>query len=81
MEVVHDRDVAAARAASLLGLPFARAAAPMPDPRFASMVTDLVLERMGQLEPASLGRLGPAAGDCPTDCCRYSAAPAPRSAA
>jgi len=94
MEVVHDLDVEAARAASLLGLPFARAAAPMPDPRFAHMVTDLVLERAGGAEPGWLGGFGPAAGDCPIDCCRYSAGaggrppagsrpagPAPRSAA
>jgi protoporphyrin/coproporphyrin ferrochelatase len=60
MEVVHDLDVEAAQAAQALGLPFARAAAPMPDPRFAAMVTDLVLERMGGVM-----------GDCPADCCRY----------
>jgi ferrochelatase len=72
MEVVHDLDVEAAGAAEVAGLPFARAAAPMPDPRFATMVTDLVLERTGRAEPAWLGDLGPAAGDCPLDCCRYS---------
>jgi protoporphyrin/coproporphyrin ferrochelatase len=72
MEVVHDLDVEAARAAATLGLPLARAAAPMPDPRFAAMVTDLVLERMGTVEPASLGDFGPAAGDCPADCCSVS---------
>jgi ferrochelatase len=74
MEVVHDLDVEAAQAAATLGLPLARAAAPMPDLRFAAMVTDLVLERMGQAAPASpgpawLGDFGPAAGDCPADCC------------
>ena len=74
MEVVHDLDVEAAQAAAALGLPLARATAPMPDPRFAAMVTDLVLERMGQTAPAStgpawLGDFGPAAGDCPADCC------------
>jgi ferrochelatase len=78
MEVAHDLDIEASRAASLLGLPFARAAAPMPDPRFASMVTDLVLERMGRTEPAWLGSFGPAAGDCPVDCCRYSVGPGGR---
>jgi hypothetical protein len=31
----------------------------MPDPRFAAMVTDLVLERTD-------GTM-----DCPADCCRY----------
>jgi ferrochelatase len=84
MEVVHDLDVEAAQAAAALGLPLARAAAPMPDPRFAAMVTDLVLERTGQAVPATpvpatpvpatpapawLGDFGPAAGDCPADCC------------
>ncbi|HTU73553.1 MAG TPA: ferrochelatase [Trebonia sp.] len=78
MEVIHDLDVEAARAASLLGLPFARAAAPMPDPRFATMVTELVLERAGRGEPAWLGGFGPAAGDCPADCCRYSVRPVGR---
>jgi ferrochelatase len=74
MEVVHDLDVEAAGAARRLGLPFARAAAPMPDPRFAAMVTDLVLERVGKAEPRWLGGLGPAAADCPADCCRYQPA-------
>ena len=69
MEVVHDLDVEAASAAASLGLPFARAAAPMPDPRFTAMVTDLVLERMAGTGPAWLGDFGPAAGDCPADCC------------
>jgi ferrochelatase len=71
MEVVHDLDVEAAGVAESLGLAFARAAAPMPDPRFAAMVTGLVVERMGRAAPAWLGDLGPAAADCPADCCRY----------
>ena len=45
MEVRHDLDVEAAQSAASLGLAFARAATPGTDPRFASMVTDLVLER------------------------------------
>ena len=69
MEVVHDLDVEAAQAAAELGLPLARAAAPMPDPRFAAMVTDLVRERAEMAAPAALGGFGPAAGDCPADCC------------
>jgi ferrochelatase len=71
MEVVHDLDVEAAGVARRIGLEFARAAAPMPDPRFAAMVTDLVLERMGKAAPGWLGDLGPAKADCPADCCRY----------
>jgi protoporphyrin/coproporphyrin ferrochelatase len=71
MEVVHDLDVEAAGAAARLGLALARAAAPMPDQRFAAMVTDLVLERVGRAAPAALGAFGPAAGDCPADCCQH----------
>ncbi|HEX4830464.1 MAG TPA: ferrochelatase [Trebonia sp.] len=73
MEVIHDLDVEAAGVARELGLPLARAAAPMADPRFTAMVTDLVLERQAGTAPAWLGGFGPAAGDCPADCCRYQA--------
>jgi protoporphyrin/coproporphyrin ferrochelatase len=54
MEVRHDLDVEAAQAADALGLAFARAATPGTDPRFASMITELVRE---PLTP------------CPLDCC------------
>ena len=46
MEVRHDLDVEAAQAADALGLAFARAATPGTSPRFASMVTQLVTERL-----------------------------------
>jgi protoporphyrin/coproporphyrin ferrochelatase len=46
MEVRHDLDVEAAQAADALGLAFARAATPGTSPRFASMVTELVTERL-----------------------------------
>jgi len=46
MEVRHDLDVEAAASADALGLAFARAATPGTDPRFASMITGLVRERM-----------------------------------
>jgi len=82
MEVVHDLDVEAAQTAASLGLPFARAKAPGPTPRFAAMVSELVAERLSGAEPQALGRFGPrayedsavagAAGGCPVDCCRYT---------
>ena len=54
MEVRHDLDVEAAQTADSLGLAFARAATPGTSPRFASMVTELVRERMaGPDGPAS----------------------------
>ena len=68
MEVRHDLDVEAARSAESLGLAFARAATPGTDPRFASMVTELVRERSAQ--PDAGGQT------CPADCCRYSRIPA-----
>jgi protoporphyrin/coproporphyrin ferrochelatase len=72
MEVVHDLDVEAAQAAASLGLPFARAAAPGPSPRFARMVAELVAERLSGAAPLALGAMGPAPWPCPADCCRYT---------
>ena len=81
MEVVHDLDVEAAQTAASLGLAFARAAAPGSSDRFARMVCELTAERTGSRgadRPAlALGRYGPAAGDCPADCCRYARPPRP----
>jgi ferrochelatase len=89
MEVRHDLDVEAAQCAKSLGLAFARAATPGTDPRFASMITDLVRERLAQPDspepdstgPDSTGPDTPALGNmgvpsqvCPADCCRYAPA-------
>jgi protoporphyrin/coproporphyrin ferrochelatase len=71
MEVIHDLDIAAAGTARRLGLPLARAATPGTDPRFISMITALVTERLeGQVSPAALGSPGCGTGDC----CRVAAA-------
>ena len=48
MEVRHDLDVEAAETADTLGLAFARAATPGTSPRFASMITALVRERLAR---------------------------------
>lgn len=77
MEVVHDLDVEAAQTAASLGIPFARAEAPGPTPRFAKLVSELVAERVRGTEPLALGGFGPRAypggeGSCPADCCRYT---------
>jgi ferrochelatase len=50
MEVRHDLDVEAAQSAESLGLAFARAATPGTHPRFASMITELVRERLARPE-------------------------------
>jgi ferrochelatase len=59
MEVRHDLDVEAAQTAEALGLAFARAGTPGTSPRFASMVTELVRERLAH----------PDTPTCPADCC------------
>jgi protoporphyrin/coproporphyrin ferrochelatase len=76
MEVVHDLDLEAAHTADCLGLAFARAATPTAHPRFASMVTELVRERLALPddpgpagEPAFLGTMGMPSQECPAGCC------------
>jgi ferrochelatase len=83
MEVIHDLDVEAARTAERVGLRLARAATPGAHPRFVSMITELVRERMDGAAPgAMLGSLQPWPGVCQGDCCRPvkagSAAAGPR---
>jgi protoporphyrin/coproporphyrin ferrochelatase len=78
MEVVYDLDTEAAESAAKLSLPFARAGTPGTDPRFVSMLCDLVVERAAAARGESParqagGRLGPGWDVCAADCC-----PAPR---
>ena len=70
MEVVYDLDTEAAVVAARLGLHFVRSATVGVEPRFVAMVRELVLERMGEAAPRSLGDLGPAHDVCPVGCCR-----------
>ena len=79
MEVKFDLDAEAAQTAARLGLGYARAATPGTDPRFVSMITDLVLERLKGAPPAALGGLGVGARACPADCCGLAMA-GPRAA-
>jgi protoporphyrin/coproporphyrin ferrochelatase len=57
MEVRHDLDLEAAETADSLGVAFVRAATPGTSPRFASMITELVQERLALPEgPEGLER-------------------------
>jgi ferrochelatase len=69
MEVKFDLDVEAAQTASRLGLRFARAATAGTDPRFVSMISDLVRERLDGTAPLALGTLGAGHDSCPAGCC------------
>jgi ferrochelatase len=70
LEVLWDLDVEAAATAARLGMGFARAATPGADPRFVSMIRELVQER---LDPERVVRHGlgsvPTWDLCPDDCC------------
>ena len=72
MEVKFDLDVEAARTAEEVGLAFARAATPGTNPRFVSMITDLVCERLDETAPLALGALGAGPDSCPAGCCAYT---------
>jgi ferrochelatase len=70
MEVIHDLDVEAAQTAERVGLRLARAATLGTHPRFVSMITELVRERVdGQVPGAMLGTLQPPRDICRNDCC------------
>ncbi|MET7761232.1 ferrochelatase [Streptomyces sp. NPDC005393] len=80
MEVKYDLDTEATAKAAELGLPVARASTVGADPRFASAVRDLVLERAtterfveGRAavtpERCALGSLGASHDLCPAGCC------------
>ena len=69
LEVVWDLDTEAAETARRLGLRYERAATAGNDPRFVSMVRDLILERVDPAFPrAHLGTL-PTWDTCPATCC------------
>jgi ferrochelatase len=69
VEVLWDLDVEAAQTAEKLGLAFARAATVGTDPRFVTMVRELITERLDPAAPrAALGEMGPSWDVCP-GCC------------
>jgi protoporphyrin/coproporphyrin ferrochelatase len=69
MEVGFDLDIEAAQTAEERGLALVRAATPGTDPRFVSMITDLVCERLDETTPLALGALGTGPYSCPASCC------------
>ena len=68
LEVLWDLDNEARDTAARLGLGYARAATPGTDPRFVTMVRELVEERTANVPRERLGTL-PVWDQCPADCC------------
>jgi ferrochelatase len=69
MEVVYDLDTEARELCGQLGLNMVRAGTVGADPRFAAMIRELVLERIGDAPRRALGDDGPSHDVCPDDCC------------
>ncbi len=75
MEVIYDLDTEAMETAEKLGLPTRRAATAGLDPRFVSMVRELLLERAAvergveDVARAAVGGIGPMWDRCPVGCC------------
>jgi ferrochelatase len=74
MEVVYDLDTEALATAARLGLAARRSATAAPDPRFAAMVRDLLVERAAvergeEVARVSVGTLGPLWDRCQPGCC------------
>ena len=74
MEVVYDLDTEALATAKEVGLPATRAATAGTDPRFVSMVRDLLVERATvergeEVVRAATGGIGAMWDVCPVGCC------------
>jgi ferrochelatase len=69
MEVLYDLDTEARQLCGQLGLNLVRAATVGNHPAFVGMIRELVLERMGEIEPRWLGDQGPSQDVCEPGCC------------
>ena len=69
MEVLYDLDTEARAIAEEIGLNLVRAATPGSDPRFITMLRELIAERIGLCAPRAVGRYGTRPDFCPADCC------------
>ncbi len=73
MEVLFDLDTEAQEVCKELGVNMLRIPTVGTDPRFVSMIRELVEERQDdQIERKALGAMGPGHDVCPSDCCLYT---------
>lgn len=82
MEVMYDLDDEAKQLCDELGIQMQRAATVGTDPRFVTMIRQLVEERIAE-EPTRLclGEHGPSHDVCPEDCCLSGGRPRPAAQA
>jgi ferrochelatase len=69
MEVVYDLDTEARQLCEQLGLNMVRAETVGADPRFAAMIRELVMERIGDAARRAFGECGASHDVCADDCC------------
>ncbi len=82
MEVIYDLDTEAAATAEKLGMEYARAATAGVDPRFVSMIRDLLVERAAvergvEVPRRAVGSQPPSWDLCPVGCCANARGPRP----
>ena len=76
MEVMFDLDEEAKARGEELGLNVVRAGTAGTDPRFVSMLAELIQERLGQVGTRrAIGEYGASHDVCPVDCCLPAARP------
>ncbi len=71
VEILFDLDTEAKSVAAELGMTMVRAETVGVDPRFVSMIGELVRERTDGVPRQCVGQFGPNHDVCPTDCCLY----------
>lgn len=70
LEVLYDLDIEADELCAEIGLTLRRVATPGVQPKFVSMVRELIVERLDPAAPRrALGCLGVSHDDCEPDCC------------
>ena len=77
MEILFDLDTEARDLCNEIGLGMVRASTVGTDPRFVSMVRELILERTAGLSRKYLGEQGASHDVCPQDCCPSGRPPGP----
>jgi protoporphyrin/coproporphyrin ferrochelatase len=69
MEVLYDLDIEACAVAGEIGLTLIRASTAGADPRFVSMIRELIAERCALCPARAIGACGPSHDVCPAGCC------------